>query len=1223
MNRRVLLIDGDSAFRERLSEELGRYRVLVMTEADPERALGIAAADPPDLLVIAVEEPEKLGFKIFQKARKAVPAKLPIMLVSSTLPPESFAKHRSMKLRADEYVDKRSVDGATLVQKIDALIALGEPDDDLPIGEDIPMELADGDVVLDEQFDDDDVGSFAQDDRHDMATINPNSEVLVDRMVAQETDAAFDALLGDDMFGGGGDPVAPEPAATMVDSASAAPEAESVPEPVPEPIDAAPEAIEAAEDSGIPEPVPHKIPDEIDVDSVPAPILDGGRETGDDFDSYSKLAAKNVPAEVAAHAEPVRSPIERMPSGHDDDFAEEEAPISTDDIYATDAAPVLATSDEPEAAPVAAIADEAAAVADEVPVEHEAAPFATDDDAPVADEEAAGLSSQDSLSAIPIVDDDLVSMDDEMVEVEDELAPESDAAEAVVTAPPQRRSSSTAAPPPPRAKTPTAVPVVEPRAKTPTAAPEPIKAATSDRTRAPAVDLGLDSIAQNVEAEREQSGVYDHKGLRKIGELERQIAQLKTELDRARTNADAAAKGNREAQFLNLREQNLAREGELKELKKSVETQASELAEATEKLRQAQHAKDKLQKQNEQLEQKIFESRERELEEMLKEMNATLATLERDLEAKAKAALATETALARLERDLATERANRAASASEAEQNLRSEREQLVQRYQAELAALKAEADAAQEQALVRTREELEAAHAAKLDETIEELRRANAQEHHEAVEALEAKHSSELANLKAAQTGDAQEHHKTVEALEAKYSSELVSLKAEQAGELSRVRTELGSKLAETEGQLRGRIGELEEQLAAAGQSHVAAIAGAEQAQARAVAELEQKYQGELAQAARAAAELAAHHKVEAAEAARAAGEREAALTAQLEQTKAKYEAEIEARDEEANEARERDAESHGQAIAQLKSQLDRAIAGHEAKIAAAQRELGELGTQHEAATADLVSRHEAAIAELRAKHEADLGQLGDGAKHAAEAHRAALAEQQSTYEARLAEASEAAQREIVEQRAQVHAMTKAAEDAAARHAAEREEMQQASASAIGELEAKHERAIAVINGEALKAKAIADAEHGKQIAALEAEATRKLRELEETHARTVSDLVGERDELKKGLSGARDSLKRSESELASAVQTIADRNADLRAHAAAIAERDQRIAELRAEIESLEGENTNYQEQVLRAYQKIKTDEAMVARARKAMAIALTVLDDQGNPTPTKSET
>ena len=79
---------------------------------------------------------------------------------------------------------------------------------------------------------------------------------------------------------------------------------------------------------------------------------------------------------------------------------------------------------------------------------------------------------------------------------------------------------------------------------------------------------------------------------------------------------------------------------------------------------------------------------------------------------------------------------------------------------------------------------------------------------------------------------------------------------------------------------------------------------------------------------------------------------------------------------------------------------------------------------------------------------------------------------------------------------------------------------------------------------------------------------------------------------------------------------KTIADRNAELRAHAAAIAERDARISELRKEIEGIETENASYQDQVLRAYQKIKSDEAMVARAKKAMAIALTVLDDDPKP-------
>jgi ActR/RegA family two-component response regulator len=55
MNRRVLLIDADPAFRDTLTRELGRYRgVVVMTEPDSERAFAIAAADAPSLIVIAV-----------------------------------------------------------------------------------------------------------------------------------------------------------------------------------------------------------------------------------------------------------------------------------------------------------------------------------------------------------------------------------------------------------------------------------------------------------------------------------------------------------------------------------------------------------------------------------------------------------------------------------------------------------------------------------------------------------------------------------------------------------------------------------------------------------------------------------------------------------------------------------------------------------------------------------------------------------------------------------------------------------------------------------------------------------------------------------------------------------------------------------------------------------------------------------------------------------------
>jgi chromosome segregation ATPase len=125
--------------------------------------------------------------------------------------------------------------------------------------------------------------------------------------------------------------------------------------------------------------------------------------------------------------------------------------------------------------------------------------------------------------------------------------------------------------------------------------------------------------------------------------------------------------------------------------------------------------------------------------------------------------------------------------------------------------------------------------------------------------------------------------------------------------------------------------------------------------------------------------------------------------------------------------------------------------------------------------------------------------------------------------------------------------------------------------------------------NGEQLKAKAIADAEHAKALAAREASIEVSKRELEAEHARAIRELTTERDELVHGLSSTREQLRRSEAELGAAVQTIADHNVTARQYQTAI--------------------------------QKIKSDEAMVARARKAMAIALTVLDDEGNPSSSSS--
>src|SRR6185312_14443 len=131
-------------------------------------------------------------------------------------------------------------------------------------------------------------------------------------------------------------------------------------------------------------------------------------------------------------------------------------------------------------------------------------------------------------------------------------------------------------------------------------------------------------------------------------------------------------------------------------------------------------------------------------------------------------------ARAQLEQDLATERATGKASASESERLLRTEREQLLQRHQQELAAAAAAADEAQIRALAALRDELENTHGSELEQQIETLRRANAQEHEAAIAALEKQHASVT-----------------------------VSLKADHAGEQSRLKSEFGGQISQLQAAL------------------------------------------------------------------------------------------------------------------------------------------------------------------------------------------------------------------------------------------------------------------------------------------------------------------------------------------------------------------------------------------------------------------------------------
>ncbi len=1196
MNRRILLIDADPAFHASMTKQLARFRFDIVHEPDGERAHAAASAELPALLIVAVEEPEKAGFKLFQKLRKGPTAKVPIMLVTSSMTTESFAKHKALKVHADDYLDKRT-QADELLGKLEQLIGLGDPiEDDF----DIPLEvdeipLAEGDMVLEETIGDDDIQDVQEfEDPHNAGTRN----MAVDKLVDAEIDAGFAAMFGDDDV----------PVLTPVTAVEPA-------------LEQAPASGDGDEDSKV------RTPIDISNESVPVPIADGSRHDDEAFDSFEE--------------EPARPPSgSRAPVAIDDDVA-----INSRDMIPIEELAAQADAEEEERSESTQV--------EALPLKQPAKPakstYAAATEAPT--RAAAPL---DNDAANEFSQHDMVTR---AAPVNQKLLEELSIPVAVAHV--NRPTGETMAPPIAN------MAAIDP----PTAPPSVLAAREAARSRSPSmqpiVDLGLDEIA--VRAESEQSGVHDRRSLQKVGELERQLAQLKTELERARSQpAQPASRAN---DFVKLREQITQRDTELQKAKDELAARDREIKDAQEKVRQAQHARGSLEGKASELEQRhtTAQTQIATLESREKALGNQVAALKDELEQRSVAATQAEATRAQIERDLAAERARAAAGASDAERSLRVEREQLIARHQGELAGARGEAEKLREAALASQKADLEAEHGKALAAATEAAKKAAKAEHDKAKIQIAATHAGELETLK-------QQYGGELEALEKEHADALANARGELEAAGRQHAAALAAAGAGTESLAKQHADALAQQaqahaeeLETARAGHAAVVAQHAEATAKLVAEHAQQLadHGEE-QAIVAAAELARvtkEHEAALAAAAKTTQQATASLTGELEAARAQHAAELDKVRAEADKALQAKTHAHGaeldklraaaeaartesdktlvaktsdhvaqmealrskhaEAIESARAELERQAAEQRSVLDTTRKEHDALLAKHEAAKAELVEGHRRATEALAAAHAEQLAKVTedkqqaiDDIKKAAADHRAASDRAQQQADEQLASQRANADRESAEHRAALTAVKRAADEAAAKHQAEREAAQAAHDKALADQKAQHERALAVANGELVKQKAVGDADHNKALAAIKDDGEKQRAELVANHERAVAELHREREELQKGLSGARETNKRIHGELATAVQTIADRNAELRAHTAAIAERDQRLAELRKEIDSLEAENASYQEQVLRAYQKIKTDEAMVARAKKAMAIALTVLDDQGNP-------
>ena len=210
----ALIIDADQDATTNIETTLKPYDFEITSTQDKEEAMSIARDASPAIIFLRVELPNASGFSVCNKLRRSDDIKdIPLVMYASGVSDDVFNQHRTLKTHADAYL-KFPFAGDTLVEAVREHLTLGEPTE---------AEPAEGGLDVDLEDLDENVGEgAAAGGGLDMPEFDEEFAEM-DEELGEETDAAFDALLG-----GGEKSAAPEPQA----AAEPEPAAETNTEPV-------------------------------------------------------------------------------------------------------------------------------------------------------------------------------------------------------------------------------------------------------------------------------------------------------------------------------------------------------------------------------------------------------------------------------------------------------------------------------------------------------------------------------------------------------------------------------------------------------------------------------------------------------------------------------------------------------------------------------------------------------------------------------------------------------------------------------------------------------------------------------------------------------------------------------------------------------------------------------------------------------------------------------
>jgi CheY-like chemotaxis protein len=146
MSKKILLIESDAPFAEELTAALEARGLEVRVSEDGREGYELAKEWGPDAIVLCVELPGMSGYVICQKLKKDESLKsIPLVITSAEATPETFEKHKTLKVRAEDYILKPFTPTA-LLASLGAFFELPEA-----TGEEPPPEGEEELVALEEE----------------------------------------------------------------------------------------------------------------------------------------------------------------------------------------------------------------------------------------------------------------------------------------------------------------------------------------------------------------------------------------------------------------------------------------------------------------------------------------------------------------------------------------------------------------------------------------------------------------------------------------------------------------------------------------------------------------------------------------------------------------------------------------------------------------------------------------------------------------------------------------------------------------------------------------------------------------------------------------------------------------------------------------------------------------------------------------------------------------